>query len=927
MELSAKELNQMKLSRQCTSPGITRGHIQTAKLKTNRKEGDKKVAAPADEKQKGESLNDTDFYWHAGILLAVLVSFYLRGIIPIKNVFVSGTVYFSSDGDAWYHMMLTKGVVINLQRLWFDPMTYFPHGTSVPYGPFNDWAMAIISLLLGLGHPGMHTIDAVGAFFPAVLGALVVIPVYLLGRAIGGKPSGLISAFIIAVLPGGFLERTMLGFADHDAAELLLSTLTMMFFMMAMRTGRGLTFKSIQENWSVSRRPLMYVLLAGVSLGLYLDAWQEGFLFEGIIIAFVAVQSIVNYLMGREMEYLIVSSSITLGIATLMIFPFVKLYNGFSNFYYSLFQPTILVLGIIFMLIILFASIFLRGFNRYIFPLVVIGVIVLGALAISAILPQFTSFLFSGLGIFSPKTGGATTVGEVSPFLYPGGQFSLDGVQGNFPGISVILSPFFLAIVALALIFIRYVRNQKPTYLLIIVWSLIMLFLTLAQNRFADYYAVDVALLNGYLAAAVLNVAGLFSLDEASAAARGQAGFAPKIKIAAAVLAAFLLLIYPGLSYSVLTVGYPVGIEPDWLTSTGWLQNNTPSPGLDLYRIYEFPLEGRYPYPAQAYGIMSWWDYGDYIEAIGHRIPNSNPFQEGIGSATTGVPGSSPFFLAENESQSEKVLAKIDENRSPYLNTRYVMIDWEMATGKFYAMTAWSAIPVTRYFGIFYEPESDQLVPIELYRDHFFETMTARLFFFDGSETPVTNAVAIAYEIIEQNGTRLPVIVEQPLISGNYSDLQEYVNKSESNGYLSEIVSEDTSTNMSTSVPLTALKHYRLVHESESTVTSDGQKYVKIFENVPGAVIRGEAAAGTKVSIAVPIKTNQNREFVYRQSNMTSKGGNFTLIVPYSTEGPATWSTRFDTGPIGPYQLKVGDKEYSVKVPEETVMTGGIITI
>jgi oligosaccharyl transferase (archaeosortase A-associated) len=455
-----------------------------------------------------------------------------------------------------------------------------------------------------------------------------------------------------------------------------------------------------------------------------------------------------------------------------------------------------------------------------------------------------------------------------------------------------------------------------------------VLFLTLAQNRFADYYAIDIPLLNGYLAAAVLNSAGFRKLDGQFAGAKGIArSFMPNIKIAAVVLAIFLLLIYPGFSYSILTAGYPAGIEQDWLTSTSWLQNNTPSPGLDLYRIYDFPPKGQYPYPAEAYGIMSWWDYGDYIEAIGHRMPNSNPFQEGIGSATTGVPGSSPFFLAENESQSEKVLANIDKNRSPYLNTRYVMIDWEMATGKFYAMTAWSAVPITRYYGIFYEPQGDQLVPIELYRDHFFETMTARLFFFDGSETPVTKAFAIAYEIIEQNGTELPVIVEQPKLSENYSDLLEYVNESKSKGYLSEIVSENTPTSISSSLPLEALKHYRLVHESESTVTYDGQKYVKTFENVPGAVIKGKAPAGTNVSIAVPIETNQNREFVYRQSNITDGSGNFMLVVPYSTQGPATWSTKFDTGPTGPYQLTVGNKKYDVKVPEEIVMTGGIITI
>ena len=144
---------------------------------------------------------------------------------------------------------------------------------------------------------------------------------------------------------------------------------------------------------------------------------------------------------------------------------------------------------------------------------------------------------------------------------------------------------------------------------------------------------------------------------------------------------------------------------------------------------------------------------------------------------------------------------------------------------------------------------------------------------------------------------------------------------------MSEIVTPNDPTSISTSVPLEALKHFRLVHESESTVTNYGQKYVKTFENVPGAIIKGKAPAGTKVSIAVPIKTNQNREFAYRQSNITDGSGNFMLVVPYSTEGPSISGTKFDIGPTGPYQLTIGDKKHDVHVPEEVVMTGGVIEI
>ena len=161
----------------------------------------------------------SDLYLYAGLIVAALFSFYLRAIVPWNRVFSGSSVIFSSETDAWYHMMLAKGTVINLQRLWFDPMTYFPHGTPLHFGPFVSWAITIFSYIFGLGQPSNHLIEVVGAFLPAVLGALLVFPVYFIGRELCGKSCGLVSALIIAVLPGQVLSRTTLGFTDHHGGR------------------------------------------------------------------------------------------------------------------------------------------------------------------------------------------------------------------------------------------------------------------------------------------------------------------------------------------------------------------------------------------------------------------------------------------------------------------------------------------------------------------------------------------------------------------------------------------------------------------------------------------------------------------------------------------------------------------------------------
>lgn len=888
----------------------------------------------AKSKKEAGVWQDSELYWYAGLVLTALFSFYLRGIIPWKAVFVGDKVIFSSETDSWYHMMLAKGTVINLQRLWFDPMTNFPHGTPMPWGPFLDWAITIFSYIFGLGHPSMHTVDVIGALMPAVLGALLVFPVYFIGKDLGGKSCGIISALIVAVLPGQLLSRTTLGFADHHAAESFLSTLTIMFFLLALRSGRSMTLDAVQKSLPSLKVPLLYAALAGVSLGLYIDAWASGFLFEGIILAFIFLQSIADHLRGKSTEYLSISGAITFFVATLLVLPFMKPFYGFNYYLYSLFQPTILLLGVVAVILFSVLSKYLRagGFSSYYYPGAMVLVAVLGTLILTLALPQFTHPLFTGLNIFQPKTGGAATVGEAAPLLYYQGELSWTSLLSNFPafGNFVLLSSFFLALVGLVLLLWRYSRSQWPNDLLVVVWSVTLLVMNLAQNRFSYYYEINAALLTGFLAFWIMQRLGVLEENVESESLpekiKNPAGLlASNIKVIAAALLIFVIAIYPALSTSLIVVHYVSGPDSDWLTSTGWLENNTPSPGLELYKIYQDPLGKPYPYPDAAYGIMSWWDYGHLIETVGHRIPNANPFQQGIGSVTAGVPGSSPFFIAENESQAEKVLAGLDLNRSPYKNTKYVMIDLDMATGKFHAMAAWSGISTSKYMAAVYQPQGEQLVPAQIWREPYFKTMTARMYFFDGTEVKEGDGVGISYRGVQlENGARVPVLTKSPLMNKNLSELEAFINESQSEGDQAEIASTSPA---SSAVPLEALQHYRLVHESETSVTTNGQKFVKTFEHVPGAVIKGSAVPGTAVTVQVPVLTNRERAFVYQQSNVTDFKGEFTLVVPYSTEGPVVGATNFDTKPMGPYRLSVGEKTYEVRVPEEYVLSGAVVKV
>jgi dolichyl-diphosphooligosaccharide--protein glycosyltransferase len=898
----------------------------------------------ANAKSKANIQQNSDLYLYAGLVLAALLSLYLRAYIPWKSVFTGNSVIFSSESDAWYHMMLAQGIVVNHERLWFDPMTFFPHGTPLFWGPFLDWSIAIFATIFGLGHPSMHLVDVVGAYMPAVLGALLVFPVYFIGKELGGKSCGFVSALIMAVIPGQVFSRTTLGFTDHHAAEILLTTLTMMFLLIAMRSGKSMTLRGLQKDWSSFKNPLIYSALAGVSLGLYIDAWSSGFLFEGVILLFIFLQSIFDHIKGKNVEYLTISSAITFFVATLLVLPFVNPNFGFNHYYYSLFQPTILLLGVAAVIIFAVLSRYLKEneFDRYYYPGAMVGATVIGTVILYFALPQFIKPLLTGLSIFQQKTGGAATVGEASPLFSDGGAFSLGNVIAWFPGIrsfglgnmsfvlpdglAMLFTTFTFALVALILLLIRNFKNQRPADIMIITWSLVILILSIAQNRFTYYYGVNVAILTGFLCAWALQ---RFNIEEV---VRSSEALNEPVELITSnlkpILAAFLIfvfVIWPSLTMSIVFAQSAGGPDSDWLTSTAWLQNNTPSPGMDLYAKYEQPANGKYVYPSAAYGIMSWWDYGHLIETVGHRIPNANPFQQGIGSVTANVPGSSPFFLAENESQAEKVLTELDLNRSRYMNTKYVMIDQPMAIGKFHAMASWSNLPTSKYMALVYQQQGDQLVPTQLWRESYTKSMTARMFFFDGSEVAGDQGVGLAYRGMDVgNGYTVPVLTEAPMITKNRTQLTAFINESKNQGDMAEIAASSPNN---PSFPLEALQHFRLVHESETPVTSDGQKFVKIFENVPGVVIKGSAPAGTKVTAAVPVMTNQNRAFLYQQSNTSDASGQFTLVLPYSTEGPIATGTKFDTKPMSGYQLSIENKTYELKVPEEYVLSGAVINV
>jgi len=140
------------------------------------------------------------------------VSLYIRTVLPFEHVF-SGEWIKSTGIDAYSQMRIVDNLVSNFPHTpVFDPYYIYPGGSIVSVPLFFHWLLGGITWLIGLGSPSQQLVDTIGAYFPAVLAALTIIPVYFIGRELFGRWAGVIAAGLIAVMPGEFLGRSILGF-------------------------------------------------------------------------------------------------------------------------------------------------------------------------------------------------------------------------------------------------------------------------------------------------------------------------------------------------------------------------------------------------------------------------------------------------------------------------------------------------------------------------------------------------------------------------------------------------------------------------------------------------------------------------------------------------------------------------------------------
>ncbi|MCX6005984.1 MAG: oligosaccharyl transferase, archaeosortase A system-associated [Chloroflexi bacterium] len=727
----------------------------------------------------GNKVRISDLVIPALLLIIAAVSLYIRIALPYNTVFSSNIIKFTG-ADAYYYMRLVDNIVYNFPHLTpFDPYYIYPDGGNTGVTPdLFAYLIAFVAKLLGPGNFSQQSIDTIAVYIPPVLATLVIIPLYFIGKAVFNRWVGILAAAIFVILPVE-VGRSLLGYTDQHIAEVLITTILMLFIILALKNGSRLELdKPANRAWNVLCRPLIYSILAGICLGIYFLTWVGALLFVLLLFIYFLVQFTVDHILGKSVDYLGLTGCVTGAVALLMIlvwrFDFV---NILSLLIFALFPIIMTLLSRYFCA---------RGWKAWWYPLTVAVIGLLSGLVVFIISPSFIKGMFGLVGfIFIPNI--STTNNELQPLMFVLGRFTLDSIFESFT------TAFYISLVAVCFVIYHAVKAGERNKVMLIVWSLVIVLATFAMRRFAYYYAVNAALLTGYLCWLVLHLAGFGKAKEPkpleaeraiSKKARRKQVMVKRKRKQGAPLLAYKALSIIGIIFIVFYPNFgplPGGAKPisdmasqpsfapsdAWCDTLTWMRKNTPEPvgNADAYyKLWERPAGGeQFKYPDTAYGVLAWWDTGYWITRIGRRIPMTNP---GMGAQQENQYAS--FFMTENGTQAGKILEMG--------GGRYVIIDFDTALPlKFHSIAASSGNPKEKYYDVYYQKQNGKLTPLIFFYPEYYRTVMVRLFNFDGKAVTESNVTAISYEDKEDASGQAYKQVTDYKTFKTYSEAQAYV--------------------------------------------------------------------------------------------------------------------------------------------------------
>ena len=576
--------------------------------------------------------------WHtvALVLLLVVLAFFVRSYFAYSPSVDNGYLV-SGGSDSYYHERVIGYVEATGQHLFRDPMLNYPIGMRNPRLPLYDWSVAVTSMVSSAvtGTPLGDSTGMILVMSTAFWGAITVVPVYLIGKAMFGRKAGLAAGFLLALMPGN-IERSVLSNADHDAMILFFMVAGFFFLLMALKSIKGdkwvsdwKSFKSVRLGVSSYFRTnslsTIYALLGGVCIT------AVGFIWEGfpyvliIILVYFLFQLFINRFKNIDSMGVLMVIGVMLGLFFILAAPLYAQLLFWQNWFDL---PLLLFIGV------LAVGLFFVATRDYPWTLVVpifVIMIIAGLAALAVFAPNMFEAIITGQG-YLVKSKLYTTISEAQAANFSTLALSFGAVS------------FWLALIGLAWAAIKIPKNLAPHFIFIVVWAGAAMFMAMAQARFLFNATPVFAILAGWVLVAVID---LVKFEEMP---RGVQGTAPwkhaktwfkgtfKVKYVLVVFFVVVLILLPNV-WTAVDAGIPsedkkqydlqvYDAMPGFLRPSDYDAQNGSIWYFGAF-TYSLPMPNAY-FPAawdwfsqrdanitpevDKPAFLSWWDYG--FEAI-----------------------------------------------------------------------------------------------------------------------------------------------------------------------------------------------------------------------------------------------------------------------------------------------------------------------
>ncbi len=603
------------------------------------------------------------------IFISLLVIFYLF----VSNYFAWGPTFVSGGGvgvlptsggsDPYYNWMNIVYFITYHHWIVFDPRMNYPIGTINPRNPFFHMVVIVVAEAFGplFGTNGVTNV-AFYAFeeLDAVFGAIMIIPVYLIGKELFGKKGGLVGAFLFSIMAVN-LSAGVLSDGRMHTPELLFALFVVYFYIKAIKTTKPTylvdkmnNFRSLGSNllsfYRNNRVAVVYVMLAGASLGGLMLSWQGYAYIEAIILIYVAVQILANLVMKKPSGYL-----------TFYTIIFVVIGFAMGAYYYQIlgegpqWYNTELILGV---LVIGFAVLMnLIGRKPWIIIIPALALAVaLAVIGIAHFYPALLVKVLGGYGYFI-KSRVYSTIAEAE-----GVTISTLGSYINGYG----AAEFILGLSGLGYVIYRFIKSRSDLMLFFAIFSIVSIFMSFESFKFNIDAAPVFAILSGGLLIYFLGIVRLQDMRKRRVSSemspvKSLKGNIKGLQVAFVIIAVLAIVVPSGLSavssgipsnnagqinaevasaipsffgLNASTVGFAGG--------SGFAIVNASDPQVQSFlwlasQDKNISFESRPAY-------LSWWDYGFQEMYQGQHPTVADDFQQGYEMA-------GQTLLAQNQSQ------------------------------------------------------------------------------------------------------------------------------------------------------------------------------------------------------------------------------------------------------------------------------------